>query len=157
MPKIILHTIIDAEIDLCFDLSRSIDLHMISTASTDEKAVAGRKSGRIGLGESVTWEAVHFGIRQRLISKITAFERLHYFRDEQVKGEFRSFYHDHSFELQDTQVLMTDYFEYHSPLGILGRIFNSLVLTNYLTKLLLQRNQLIKEYAETGKWKEIIE
>ena len=76
MPVIKLHTIVNAAIDVVFDLSRSIDLHKISTAHTNEEAVAGKTSGLIGMGESVTWKARHFGISQLLTSKITAFENL---------------------------------------------------------------------------------
>ena len=46
---------------------------------------------------------------------------------------------------------MTDVFEFESPFGIIGRIFNRLVLTNYMRKFLVNRNQVIKEYAELGK------
>jgi hypothetical protein len=75
MPVIVLTISIDAPIDVVFDLARSIDLHLESTAQTNERAVAGRTTGLIGLGEEVTWEATHFGIRQRLTSKITQFDR----------------------------------------------------------------------------------
>jgi hypothetical protein len=40
MPVISLKTIIEADIGLCFDLARSIDLHTISTAHTNERAIA---------------------------------------------------------------------------------------------------------------------
>lgn len=52
---------------------------------------------------------------------------------------------------------MKDTFEFHSPYGILGRIFNFLVLTNYLKKFLIERNVVIKNYAETEKWKSILD
>ena len=55
MPVIILTLPIAAPIDVVFDLARSIDLHVQSTAQTNERAVAGRTSGLIGLGEEVTW------------------------------------------------------------------------------------------------------
>ena len=74
MPKIELTTEIYSSITICFDLSRSIDLHKISTAKTNEEAIAGTTSGLINLGEYVTWKATHFGIKQKLTSKITAFE-----------------------------------------------------------------------------------
>jgi ligand-binding SRPBCC domain-containing protein len=156
MPKIELTTAISAPIEICFDLARSIDLHQISTATTKERAVAGRLSGLIAINEFVTWEATHFGIKQRLSSKITAFDRPHYFVDEQVKGIFKSIYHVHKFEQLGNQVRMTDVFEFQSPFGIFGRAFNSLILTNYLEKLLVHRNNIIKEFAETDKWKTIL-
>ncbi|MFX8875810.1 hypothetical protein ABTM97_19785, partial [Acinetobacter baumannii] len=79
------------DIEKCFDLARSIDLHQISTAETNEKAIAGKTNGLINLNETVTWEATHFGIRQKLTSKITKFDRPYHFRDEQVKGAFKCF------------------------------------------------------------------
>lgn len=64
MPRIVLKTIIRAPIDRCFDLSRSIDLHKVSTEQTNEEAIDGVTSGLISLDESVTWRAKHFGIDQ---------------------------------------------------------------------------------------------
>jgi ligand-binding SRPBCC domain-containing protein len=156
MPKIELTTEIDSTLEICFDLSRSIDLHKISTAQTNEEAIAGRTKGLIELNETVTWQATHFGIKQKLTSKITAFERPNYFIDEQTKGIFKSIIHVHKFKQVASQVLMTDIFEFSSPLGILGRIFNNLVLINYLKKLLINRNKIIKEFAETEKWKQVL-
>jgi len=86
MPTIHLQTIIQSNIQICFDLSRSIDLHKISTAHTNEVAIDGCISGLIGLDESVTWQAVHFGVKQKLTTKITAFEYPYHFCDEQVRG-----------------------------------------------------------------------
>src|ERR1700733_15775427 len=117
MPSIILETPINAPIERCFDLSRSIDLHTDSMQHTGEKAIAGRTSGLIELGESVTWEAKHFGIRQTLTSKITEFNYPNCFVDEQVRGAFKSFRHEHRFVQQDGQTLMTDTFTFKSPLG----------------------------------------
>ena len=86
MPTIYLTTFIHAKPEILFDLSRNIDLHQISTQHTHEKVVAGRMSGLIELGESVTWRAKHFGFFQELTSRITAFDKPHSFTDEMVKG-----------------------------------------------------------------------
>lgn len=153
MPKIELTTNINSTIDTCFDLSRSIDLHKISTAKTNEEAIDGKTSGLIELNEFVTWEAVHFGIKQKLTSKITAFDRPFYFVDEQQKGAFKSFHHQHIFEVVEDKVVMKDIFTFQSPFGILGRVFNELVLTNYVKRLLIDRNKVIKEFAESDQWK----
>jgi ligand-binding SRPBCC domain-containing protein len=156
MPIIELTTEIKSTIEICFDLSRSIDLHKISTAYTNEEAIAGKTKGLIQLNESVTWQASHFGIKQKLTSKITAFDRPNYFVDEQTKGIFKSIVHQHKFELVPNGILMKDIFEFHSPFGVFGKVFNKLILTSYLEKLLINRNQIIKEFAETGKWKEVL-
>lgn len=79
MPAIRITTKVNAPIQVVFDLSRSIDLHKISTAHTNEEAIAGKTSGLIGLGESVTWKAKHLGKTRLLTSKITVFERPYFF------------------------------------------------------------------------------
>jgi len=156
MPVIEIETKIKAPIEVCFDLATSIDLHMLSTEGTNEKAIAGITSGCVKQNDFVTWEATHFGIRQQLTSVIPVVNRPFHFKDEQKKGAFKYFKHDHYFETQGEFVLMKDRFEYESPYGIFGKLFNRFVLTNYLTKFLTQRNLMIKEYAESGRWREII-
>ncbi len=157
MTKIYIETTINASPSICFDLSRSIDLHIISTQQTNEKAIAGVTSGLINLNESVTWEAIHFGFKQQLTSKIVAFEYPNYFRDIQEKGIFKYFKHDHYFELQrNGKTLMIDIFEFESPLGFLGELANKLLVTRYMKKLLVKRNQIIKEFAESEKYKLVI-
>ncbi|MBB3054583.1 SRPBCC family protein [Mucilaginibacter gotjawali] len=145
-----LSTSINAPIEVCFDLARSIDLHMESTKQTGEQAIAGRTSGLIGLGETVTWQAKHFGIRQTLTSKITRFEYPNYFTDEMLSGAFKSFRHDHLFFYADGQTIMKDVFDFESPMGWLGKLANFLFLTRYMRRLLVTRNQVIKQAAETS-------
>lgn len=156
MPRIVLKTVINAKKEIVFDLSRSIDLHKISTEHTNEEAIAGVTSGLIGLNQSVTWRAKHFGIYQTLTSKITEFEFPNFFADEMVKGAFKSFKHEHHFENHQNSTLMIDYFDYQAPLGYLGKIADSLFLKKYMTDLLAKRNDAIKEFAESDKWQQII-
>ncbi|WHY64463.1 SRPBCC family protein [Neobacillus sp. SuZ13] len=148
MPIIKLSMFIKAPIQVCFDLSRSIDIHMESTAYTNERAVKGRTSGLIELGETVTWEATHFGIRQQLTSIITEFDPPNSFVDEMVSGVFKRFRHEHTFELVDDGTLMKDKFDYTSPFGPLGRLADVMFLRSYMERLLLRRNEYIKSNAE---------
>jgi ligand-binding SRPBCC domain-containing protein len=148
MMRIELLTTINAPIEKCFDLSRSIDLHKESTKQTGEEAIAGRTSGLIELGETVTWRAKHFGIWQNLTSKITEFDRPNLFVDEMVEGAFKSIRHEHHFTWVDNYTLMKDVFVFESPLGVLGRLANFLFLKKYMIKLLEERNRVIKEAAE---------
>ncbi len=156
MPIIEIQTEINAPIERCFDLSRSIDLHQISTKHTKEEAIDGVTSGLIKLNESVTWRAKHFGISQTLTSKISEFDSPNYFVDEMVKGAFKSFRHEHRFVYEDGVTRMIDRFDYESPFGPLGRLFDFIILKSYMTKLLDKRNQIIKEFAESSKWKRVI-
>jgi ligand-binding SRPBCC domain-containing protein len=152
MPIISLKTIIHAPVVICFDLSRNIDLHTISTRQTGERAVAGVTSGLIGLGETVTWRARHFGVWQHLTSKITEYARPNYFVDEMVQGAFNRFRHEHHFKQMDGSTIMTDVFDYSSPFGALGKLADVLILKKYMTRLLEERNKVIKDYAESGKY-----
>lgn len=156
MPVIELETHIHASIELCFDLSLSIDLHQVSTSRTREKAISGITSGLIGLNETVTWEAVHFGIRQQLTSKITQLERPFHFRDEQLKGAFHYILHDHFFTPQQNGTIMKDRFEFEAPFGLLGKAVSRLVLTNYLSRFLRERNEVIKKYAEEDAGQDLL-
>ena len=156
MPVITIITEIKAPQLRCFELSRSIDLHKASMGHTGERAIAGCTSGLICEGETVTWSAVHFGIRQQLQVRITEMRSPDYFRDEMLRGAFHSFRHEHIFSHSNGITLMKDVFDFRSPLGPLGHLANKLFLTAYMTRLLTQRNDIIKEYAESEKWKQII-
>ncbi len=155
MPLIELETRINAPINLVFDLARSIDLHKISTVKSKEKAIAGTTTGLININETVTWRAKHFGIWQELTSKITQFDRPNLFVDEMQKGIFKSLRHQHLFKKEGKITLMIDRFDYISPLGILGLIADRLFLETYMTKFLLTRNKMIKDFAESDKWRKV--
>lgn len=157
MPRIELETEIRADRKIVFDLSRSIDLHKISTQHTKEQAVAGRMNGLIELDESVTWRAKHLGVTQELTSRITEYVYPQYFVDEMTKGTFKSIRHEHHFREIGTGTLMIDVFEYESPFGILGSLADFLFLKRYMITLLKGRNAVIKEFAETQKWKQVLE
>ena len=144
MPTITIETLLPAPPERCFDASRDLDLHVTSMKETAEKAVAGRTSGLIELGEQVTWEARHFGVRQRFTSKITAFDRPAYFQDSMVKGAFHSFVHDHHFEAVDGGTKMIDVLTFASPLGFIGAFVDRLVMSAYLRRMLTSRNDALK-------------
>ena len=143
-----LSTHINAPIERCFDLARSIDLHIISTKQTGEQAIAGCTTGLIELGETVTWRAKHLGVWQTLTSTITEFDYPNSFTDEMVKGAFKSFSHEHLFFAVNGQTVMKDIFIFETPYGWLGRLVNYIFLGAYMERLLVKRNQVIKEAAE---------
>ena len=156
MPKIHLTIFIAAPIHRVFDSSRSINLHKISTAGTNEDAVAGVTTGLINLNETVTWQARHLFKTRKFTSKITAMESPEHFIDEMQSGDFKNFNHQHYFKPVDNGTIMIDILNFETPYGIIGRWAEKLFLKKYLEKFLLQRNKVIKEYAETEKWKVIL-
>lgn len=149
MPLIQLETFICAPVELCFDLARNIDVHTAAAGETDEHAVAGVTSGMIQMGETVTWEATHFGLRLRLTSKLTAFDRPRMFTDEMQQGAFHHWRHTHRFEARGDGTMMFDEVDFASPLGALGRLVDALMLKNYMTRFLVKHNAYIKRLAES--------
>lgn len=122
-----------------FDLSLDVGAHVDSMAATSETAIGGVTSGRMALGESVTWRARHLGVTWTMTSRITALDRPHRFVDEQVAGPFRSFRHVHLFERREGVTLMTDLIRLESP--VFGRVGERVVLVPHLRRLIGERNR----------------
>src|SRR5690348_12575478 len=148
MPLIRLETFIQAPIERCFDLSRSVELHRGSVAHTKERAVAGVTTGILKLGDTVTWEAVHFGVKQCLTVQITELEKPSRFTDEMLEGAFHHLRHTHEFFSRSNGTLMIDHFLFRSPFGPVGWLADTLVLTRYMRNLLRARNSFLKQLAE---------
>jgi ligand-binding SRPBCC domain-containing protein len=153
MQEIRLSTLIYSPRERVFDLSRSIDAHVASASDTGERAIAGVTRGLIGLNDEVTWQARHFGFWLKLTVKVTAFDRPIHFRDVMVSGNFQQMTHDHFFEEKSEGTLMTDCFAFASPCGVIGRIVDALFLVRYLRTFLVRRNNVLKELAESEKWR----
>lgn len=156
MSTIHLTTFITAPIQRVFDLSRSITLHKISTAHTNEKAIAGVTSGLINKDETVTWQAKHLFKTRQHTSIITAMDSPNTFTDEMIKGDFKNFKHQHHFKQIENGTIMIDIIDFESPYGALGKFFNTIYLKKYVEKFIILRNDIIKQYAETEKWKAIL-
>lgn len=152
MPIIKHKQFIQAPLIVCFDLARNVDIHTKTTAKTKEKAVGGVTQGLLEVGDTVTWEAIHFGIKQRLTAKVTHMEKPTEFVDIMVKGAFSSFTHTHQFIEEKGGTLMIDTFEYKSPFGPIGTIADKLFLEKYMTKFIISRAKELKTIAEKTKF-----
>ena len=148
MPVILLETFISAPVQDCFDAARNLDLHLGSMEHTGEKAVAGKLSGLAESGDAITWEAVHFGVRQRLTVEIGKMNPPYFFEDFMVKGAFAEMHHSHYFDLVPGGTRMRDVFQFRAPFGLLGRMAEGLFLIRYMRNLLLTRNQFLKQTLE---------
>ncbi len=147
--RIELTTDIAAPIELVFDLARDLDLHTRSMAHTGERAIGGRTSGQIELGETVTWRARHLGLWWTLTSRITAVDAPTRFADEQVTGPFAWFRHEHRFErLTHGRTRMVDRWEHQAPWGFLGVLADRFVLADHMRRLLETRNRALRDEAE---------
>ena len=147
---------ISAPIERVFDLNRSVDLHTDSTGASGERAVDGVITGLLKAGDSVTFEATHFWVRQRLTSRVSKLDRPAHFQDVLVKGAFKSFEHDHHFTEVGGQTIIKEVFNYRSPLGPLGALVNAVFLDRYMKRFLQQRLQIIKDVAESADWRKYL-
>ena len=150
MTTLVIETRIAARPQICFDLARDIGFHCQSAASTHERAIApGRTSGLLEMNESVVFEGIHFGIRQRLWATMTEFDYPNRFADTMDKGAFSALQHIHEFlPVPPNQTLMRDTLIWTAPWGVLGQIADVLFLRRHMRRFLQARNALLKTEAE---------
>jgi hypothetical protein len=152
-------TTINAPIERCFDLSRSVEVHLVANIHSGEQALAigGITSGLPELNQQVIWRAKHFGVWQNLTSKFIAMQPPTYFQATMVKGIFRSMQADHYFRtLPSGATEMKDLFRVAAPFPILGPIAETLFLRRYMLSLLRERNAVIKQIAESDNWQHFL-
>jgi ligand-binding SRPBCC domain-containing protein len=156
MPTIHITTFIAAPQQVVFDLSRHIGLHKISQQQHKEEAIGGVTGGLIQEGEFVTWKAKHLFKIRFLKIRITKMEPCSFFEDIMEEGDFKQFKHQHHFKPVQNGTIVIDSLYFESPYGLVGKLINRFYLTNYMKRLLQQRNEVIKEYAETKKWEALL-
>ncbi len=148
-------TLIHAPVTRCFDLARSVEVHLAGNVHWSEEAIAtaGVTSGLLGMGQRVTFRARHFALRHHLTSEITAFDPPAYFQDTMIEGPFRSLQHDHYFRaIPSGQTEMRDLFRFVAPLPVFGKLAELLFLRRYMRALLRERNAVIRQIAESDDW-----
>jgi len=149
MPVIQVETYIGASADVCFDLARNVHAHVSSAERSKERVVSAPESGLLELGDEVVFEAVHFGVKQRLRSKVVEYDRPRLFVDEMQSGAFKVLRHVHEFEQVGAGTKMVDRMTFESPFGFLGAVLDRLFLAGYLRRFLIARNSVLKSLAET--------
>jgi ligand-binding SRPBCC domain-containing protein len=152
-------TTVRAPIERCFDLARSVEVHLAGNVHAGESAsaIGGITSGLIGMGQRVTWRAKHFGIWHRLTSEITAMDRPTCFQDAMIQGIFRFMRHEHFFRsLSPNATEMKDVFYFAAPLPVLGWLAEAAFLRGYMQSLLRERNAVLKQIAESTEWQKYL-
>lgn len=143
-------TRIQAPRERVFALSLRVDLHEGSMRRYRERSVASTAAEVLGLGDTVTWRAWHFGVPWTMTSRIVECDRPSRFVDEQVRGPFASFRHEHVFEADGDATVMTDRVEFRAPGGPVGRSAERVLLGRYVARLIDERNAFLIARAEVG-------
>ncbi len=143
--------LIKASAQQCFDLLRDIDVHTYTSRIISGKAIAGKTSGKSELHDSTTWSAKFFGLRFTLAVKITEYIAPTRLVESLEQGLFLEFGHVYTCQaLDDSTTKVTDAFTFTSPFGLLGRIFDALILEPIMKRNLEARLADIQQLAEKG-------
>ncbi|MEO3775468.1 SRPBCC family protein [Micromonospora sp. B11E3] len=143
MPRIELTTEVQAALEAVFDACLDVGMHTESMGTSAERAVGGVTTGRLKAGDTVTWEARHFGLSWAMTVRITDYRRPHAFTDEQIRGPFGRWHHEHSFmpdPADPSTTVMRDVIDFTAPMGPVGGLVASLILRPYLQRLIARRN-----------------
>ena len=143
---------IRAPIAIVFDAERDVSFHTSTQSHRCERAISGVTSGLLRLDDEVEWEAIHFGIRQRLKVRISEMNLPFYFKDEMTKGIFHSFSHEHYFsEIDTSNTLKKDIIKFSAPFWPLGLIAERLFLRSYMSRFIHRKNSDFKAILENIK------
>lgn len=152
MPTVRLTTRIDAPVERCFDLYRSVSLHVDSYKHAHERAVGAITSGLVGPGDVAAFRMRAFGFPYRMSVVVAEYDPPHHFRDSQTEGFFLRADHDHHFAVDGGATLVTDVFDYTPRFASFGRLLDRLMVARYVRWTISQKNSNVKRVAESGEW-----
>ncbi len=154
MTTIRREVIVRASAERCFDLARSVDLHVDSSTGIGARAVGGRCGGLSGEGNETVWSARFFGVRFSMTTRIGNFAFPARFGDRMTRGLLRRFEHVYRFQpLPDGGCAMSDELMVEAPFGPLGRWMERLYLARCMDELVRSRLEHIKRVAEGDGWR----
>jgi ligand-binding SRPBCC domain-containing protein len=86
-----------------------------------------------------------FGIPVEWITEITHVKENLFFVDEQRKGPYKIWHHEHHFSPTAEGILMTDIVTYELPFGILGKLVHPLLVKKKLEEIFDYRFKVVEE------------
>ena len=157
MTSIHITTFIQAPVERVFDLARNITMLKSTLNGTAVHASSGGSSYLFQPGDIITYQSKNLGRNRTVTARITEMNRPASFTEEQVKGDLKSYSHSHHFKHTENGTIMIDLIECEGPRDWLGSLAGSLYLKKYLEKLTRKRIAMIRQYAESEKWKAVLE
>ena len=156
MAKIHVTTFVNAPAKRVYDLSRSVNLFQISSSANFEKYIEGLITGLVNENDTIVYQAKHFSRSRNLTLKIISLNIPHQITIQLLMKGFTSFQHNLYFKAIKNGSFLIDIIEYETSFGLIGKLLDKIFIKNHINKLLLHRNEIIKQYAETSKWTEIL-
>ena len=155
MPRIHLTSCIHAPVERVFDLSRSTSVHKAVLRTYRNGRLDGATDGIIGLQDKLTFSLTFMGRQRVVVTRIEEITPPTEMTSSLVKGRgsFDSLRHEQHFKSISNGTLLIDLLDYEVAYGGLGRILDKLLIKKFLKKYLEQKNGVIKQYAESDKWK----
>ena len=154
MPRIHQTIFIEAPAERVFDLARNFTL--LKKAFDKEQVNSTAAFNFLGMGDTITIHAKHAGKLRSAMLRITGLQAAGNFVEEQVKGDLQSYRHEHHFKQIDNGTIMIDIIDYDYPRDVIGRLIGKIYFKSYLEKILVKRNELIRKYAESDRWKPLL-
>lgn len=150
VPSLVRVTDLDADVPTALRTSLDLDVERVAGRRHRVRAMSRpgtRTTGAIGEGESVSWSTRLWGVvpvrHTSVIVEVVPDDGRGgaRFVDEMARGAFASFRHEHGFApLPDDRTRMSDRMTWRSPLGVLGRAADVLLVRHVLAGLLDDRN-----------------
>ena len=156
MPTIHLTTFIAAPIERVFDLSRNLTIYKMLMQGRKEKFSSGAASNLVAHGETMSFHAKHLGKTRLVTMKIVDLKKPSSYVQEQVKGDLLHYKHEHHFKPVDNGTILIDMIDFEGPRDVIGKIVGKIYLKSYVEKFIHKRNSLIRQYAESEKWRAVL-
>ena len=156
MQTLISRVVVNAPIERCFDITRSIEAHEDTSILIKGKAVGGKTRGLSELGDETTWSARFLGCRFKVRTRIIEMNAPHEICEQRVSGIPRHFDHRYSLTSTEDGTLIEDAFTIGFPFGVLGDFFLKAVLLNHLTLVQNQRLKAIQKICEGNGWQKYL-
>lgn len=145
-----------APVERVYDLSRHVALYRMLFQNRKESFSSGAGSNLLGKDETVSIVVKHAGKSRMMMIKVTDLKRPHSFIETQVKGDLENFKHEHHFKPVANGTIIIDLVEYGMPRDLIGKLFGKIYFRKYMEELLHKRNEIIRSYAETEKWRAVL-
>lgn len=157
MSSIHLTTFIKAPIERVFDLCRNTTVYKKALEGKNEISINASGAGiLLKSGDTTTLSAKHLGKIRVVTSRVIDMIITEKFIEEQVKGDLKSFRHEHHFKKVENGTIVIDLVEMEEPRDAVGGVLGKLFMKGYFEKLLTSRNEIIKQYAESDKWRAVM-